>query len=234
MLTFRLAGIPVGIGPSFWLVAGLVGWSWTAGAPNRPALILVWVAIVFVSVLVHELGHALVARGFGAEVAIRFTAFGGLTSWRVPGAELSPGRRAAVAGAGSAVGVVLGLALLAVRAQGVVPETPLTRFVVDSLIWVNLGWGLLNWLPFRPLDGGHLLSSLLEAVAPRAGGRIADAIFLLTALAGLAVAIWLQLIFIALLTGWLALTEITRHTTPRPTVKAEPFGYDDEPRRPPG
>ena len=67
-------------------------------------LIAAWIAIVFVSILVHELGHALTARAYGAEVEIELNGVGGLTRWSIPSDRLGPGRRALVAAAGSAVG----------------------------------------------------------------------------------------------------------------------------------
>ncbi|MET0697122.1 MAG: hypothetical protein ABWZ58_06810, partial [Acidimicrobiia bacterium] len=102
MPTFRLIGIPVTIRPSFLLIAALIGFT-----SRRPLVYLVaWVAIVFVSILIHELGHAITARSYGAEVEIELNGIGGLTSWSVPGKELGPGQRALVAAAGSGVGVL--------------------------------------------------------------------------------------------------------------------------------
>ena len=59
--------------------------------------VVAWVAIVFVSILVHELGHALTARTMGAAVEIELNGVGGLTRWSVPASEFGPGRRALVA-----------------------------------------------------------------------------------------------------------------------------------------
>ena len=56
-LNFSLFGIPVRIHPFFWLVAILTGWN-----PYLPKLIVIWVACFFVSILVHEMGHALTAK----------------------------------------------------------------------------------------------------------------------------------------------------------------------------
>ena len=67
-LNFQLFGIPVRVHPLFWLIAVLLGIS---GDP-QPAEILLWVVAVFVSILVHELGHALTMRAFG-HVALDYT-----------------------------------------------------------------------------------------------------------------------------------------------------------------
>jgi stage IV sporulation protein FB len=205
MPTFRLFGIPVTIRPSFLVIAALIGFT-----SRSPIIYLVaWVAIVFVSILIHELGHALTARSYGAEVEIELNGIGGLTSWSVPDKELGPGQRALVAAAGSGVGVVFGgLVWLFDRFTG--PYFEVAGFVVRNLIIVNVLWGLLNWLPIRPLDGGHLFTSLLQKVIPSRAELIANVVFFITAVGALAWALWNQRIFLALLAGWLLMGELTR------------------------
>ena len=205
MPTFRLFGIPVTIRPSFLVIAALIGFT-----SRSPIIYLVaWVAIVFVSILIHELGHAITARSYGAEVEIELNGIGGLTSWSVPDKELGPGQRALVAAAGSGVGVIFGgLVWLFDRFTG--PYFEVTGFVVRNLIVVNVLWGLLNWLPIRPLDGGHLFTSLLQKVIPSRAEVIANVVFFITAVGALAWALWTQRIFIALLAGWLLMGELTR------------------------
>jgi Zn-dependent protease len=225
MLSFRLFGIPVTVHPSFLLIAAFLGLS-----SRRFALILAWVGIVFLSILVHELGHALTARAFGAEVEIELNAIGGLTSWSATEGELGPGRRAVVAAAGSGVGVFFGgLVWLFDRYSG--PYDGVAEFVVSNLILVNVFWGLLNWAPIRPLDGGHLLTSLLEKVAPARGDRIANFVFFVTAAGALAFALWVQQIFLAILAGWLVMGELTRGRprpppAPLPEMSFEPPARD--------
>ena len=58
-LNFRLLGIPVRINPFFWVLAALLGWE----SHDRFG-VLVWIACVFVSILVHEFGHGLTSRAF--------------------------------------------------------------------------------------------------------------------------------------------------------------------------
>jgi stage IV sporulation protein FB len=205
MPSFRLFGIPVTIRPSFLVIAALIGFT-----SRRPIVYLVaFVAIVFVSILIHELGHALTARWYGAQVAIELNGIGGLTSWSVPDKELSPGQRALVAAAGSGVGVLFGgLVWLFDRFTG--PYFEVAGFVVSTLIAVNVLWGLLNWLPVRPLDGGHLFTSLLQKVIPSRAEVIANVVFFVTAVGALAWALWTQRIFLALIAGWLLMGELTR------------------------
>jgi hypothetical protein len=83
-------------------------------------------------------------------------------------------------------------------------------------------WGLLNWAPIRPLDGGHLLTSLLEKVAPKNGEKVGNVVFLVTALGALAAAIWFQRIFVAVLAGWLVMGELSRGRARRPPPSSLP------------
>lgn len=193
---------------------------------GRLSTVLVWVVIVFFSILIHELGHALTARAYGSEVAIELNAVGGLTSWSLPDGELGPGRRAVVAAAGSAVGVAFG-ALIWMVASLAGPFGGLAGFAVTRLIWVNLFWGLLNWLPLRPLDGGHLLISLLEKLAPNRAERISGIIFFFTAAAGLAAALWFRLYFAAFLAAWVLMMEFNRRRPAVAPVAIPPLSYGD-------
>lgn len=222
MIRFPLWGIPVTVRPSFWVVAFLLG----LGVGDR-ALLAAWVAIVFVSVLAHELGHALSARRYGADVAITLTTLGGFTRWSMPEGSMSPGRRVLVAGAGSAVGIVVGLAVLggfmATRPWGATAAS-----IVLMIVWVNVGWGVLNWLPIRPLDGGHLVLAFLDLVSPQRADRIASAIFLVTSLGALAAALYFRLIFAAALAGFMAWAEISRYVSPQAVELPDRFDYSEE------
>lgn len=203
------------------MIAALLGLS----GIREPAFIVAWILIVFVSILIHEFGHAFTARSLGAEVAIELNGIGGLTRWSVPATDFGPGRRALVAFSGSAVGVVFGVIVWAVAAQ-FGPYSGLTAFVISRLIFVNVFWGLLNWLPIRPLDGGHLFEALLEKIAPKRVDSIARVVFTATAAAALIAAIRFQLIFVAVLSGWLLLSEFNIGRTPQPRAPIPPLTYD--------
>jgi hypothetical protein len=80
-LRFSLFGFPIRIHPWFLIVAGIIGFS---GPEPNLARALVWIGVVLVSVLVHELGHAFAARTVGAEPTIDLYALGGLTAFAPP------------------------------------------------------------------------------------------------------------------------------------------------------
>ena len=71
---FHVLGIPVRIEPFFWIAAVLLAYNL-----GDARLILMWVAVVLVSVLVHELGHAVALKAFGQSSVIVLHGFGGLT-----------------------------------------------------------------------------------------------------------------------------------------------------------
>src|SRR5947209_5378336 len=72
----RIPGrIPVAVHPTFWLFAALVGYANSMSVLGT----MVWVAIIFISILFHEFGHALTALLFGKSPRIELVAFGGVT-----------------------------------------------------------------------------------------------------------------------------------------------------------
>lgn len=153
MFQFHLGAIPVRVELWFFVTALLIG-------PHRLPGIALWLPVVFVGVLAHELGHAFAIRRHGFSPSITLHGFGGLTSWQ-GGLSLSPGQRALVSAAGPAVGITIGLVLL-VLARAVAPQPPLLSELLRYAVWVNLGWGVLNLLPILPLDGGMIVGSLAE------------------------------------------------------------------------
>ena len=143
-------------------------WLWTLNSDQGWAGLLIWVAVVFQGILMHELGHALVGRAFGKQPRIELIALGGLTWWeqRQP---MSPGRSLIVSAAGPTVGIFIGSLALVLMEMLRVPDPSLARYAFRSLIFVNLGWGLLNLLPVLPLDGGNIVASMIELLVPSRG-----------------------------------------------------------------
>lgn len=152
-LRFSLFGIPVRVHPFFWLVTFLA-------ARNRhdPKLMLCWVVCVFVSILVHELGHALTAQYFGWPPHIVLYSFGGYASYQ-PTRGHSTAKQILILFAGPGIGFALyflsgGIERLLDFQE--VELTLLARVAFADLEWINLWWGLVNLLPVYPLDGGQI------------------------------------------------------------------------------
>ena len=158
MLEFKIFNIPVKVEPWFWIVLALLGGA--IGADSKSALlqILMFLAAGFISILVHELGHALTARHFGHRVRILLHGFGGLAFYQ--GGGHTRKRTFLITAAGPAIQIVLGLLALALFNQFGGMSRP-TREFLWILYWISFVWALLNLLPILPLDGGRLLESIL-------------------------------------------------------------------------
>ncbi len=177
-LHFRLLGFPVRVSPWFWLVSALLG-DWILRALGLPYL-LMWVGCVFVSILVHELGHALAARSFGTPCRIDLVAFGGLASYPFP--PKSGWRRMLIALAGPAAGFALAGAVYGSnRLAAWAGTSPATALLYDFLMWVNLFWNFVNLLPVWPLDGGKVCREVAYLAGSRRPDAIAFAVSMVTA-----------------------------------------------------
>ncbi|MCD4748610.1 MAG: site-2 protease family protein [Thermoanaerobaculales bacterium] len=200
-LRFELFGFPVVIQPFFLITAWLIG---PRGDLMSSAL---WIISVFLGVLAHELGHAFAGRHFGLDPMIQLHGFGGMTSWRNRVA-LGHGRRILLSAAGPAVGIAVGLSVLALAPVLGATGGILVAQLLTYTVWVNLGWGLLNLVPVLPLDGGHIASSAAEAAfGPR--GKVAALIvsLMLTVSLGLW-AIWNGQIWLTILAVILSISNL--------------------------
>lgn len=160
MLRFPLGDIPVRIHFSFLLIAVIF-------PQERAVDYVAWVLVAFLAILLHEAGHAFTARHYGAApVTITLFALGGVTVYPAT-AQMTPGRRFVISAMGSVVGIVTGGILLLLARAGLFDgSSQVVRVAVEGYVWAALGWGLLNWIPIRPLDGGAMLTSFLEIVWP--------------------------------------------------------------------
>lgn len=205
--------IPVRVHPSFWIVTALLNWD-----ADRLDLVFIWVMCLFVSVLVHELGHALIAEAFGWRSHIVLYWCGGL-AYSERYFNRSHWRDIAVSLAGPFAGfglffVTLTLHLL-LPAQ-LVTFNPYLEFILSSLIVINLFWGLVNLLPVLPLDGGQVSQSLLAILRVRSPDRLARQISVL--FAGVAAIVFFSVLhmrFGGVLFAMLCLQNIMELQSPR-------------------
>jgi membrane-associated protease RseP (regulator of RpoE activity) len=204
--TFRLFGVPVRVKFWFWAACLLTG-----ANRDETSAILIWVAVCFASILLHEMGHVGAFRLFGTEAEVVLYGWGGLAIPRrgvrgtLPRLTVSlAGPVAGFCAAGAAVaaaccagvrihlGWYLFLPWLAALppAAGAAPGTSsyLWHMLLNDLLFVNVYWGLVNLLPVYPLDGGQASRALFEQ-SDASGGRrksliLSAALALAIALAG--------------------------------------------------
>jgi len=191
-LRFSIAGFAIRVHPLFWLIALLFGSSY-------PLIVIpIWVFVVFVSIIVHELGHALAFRRYGIRSQILLHAMGGLTipestPWGTGYASVSltPMQQIIISLAGPFAGFFFAvLVILAVKFSGgaihmsklfgilPLPDSaemtigrPLTGILMTMFLWVNIYWGLINLMPVFPLDGGQVARNALLQYDPIDGVR---------------------------------------------------------------
>lgn len=157
-------GFPLRVSPIFWVVAVFFGFP--AGAEEYSTELFlqvgIWVGVLFVSILWHELGHAFAMRRFGYSPSIELYGMGGRTMWGRGPAHPSPGKRIVVSLAGPFFGFLLGGAMLLVDLLVGDTGQPLLDYFFGTMMWVNVGWGVLNLVPMLPWDGGHVMEGVFD------------------------------------------------------------------------
>jgi len=167
----RIAGIPIGLDSSWFLIFALV--TWTLASGYYPAEFKGWpvweywvmgaltAVLFFASVLLHELSHSLVARPLGTSVrGITLFIFGGVS--QLAGGTASASREFLIAVAGPAASLLLAAVfrLLEPAASGAAPAVALLRY----LAYINAILGLFNLVPGFPLDGGRVFKAIVWGV----------------------------------------------------------------------
>ena len=122
-------------------------------------LVLVFVFAGFLSIMIHELGHALTIQRYGLPAAITLQAFGGYASF--PVGKLDRKQSFVVTAAGPALQLVFGVLLIILAPNLSIPEGSLFLPFLRDLIWVSIAWSILNCLPVYPMDGGQMMAAIL-------------------------------------------------------------------------
>ena len=166
----RVAGVEIGLNWTWLIIVGLIVWSLAAGVfPDEnpglsdgayAAMAFVAALLFFVSLLLHELGHAVLARREGMQIdGITLWVFGGVARFR--GMFPSAGAEFRIAIAGPLVSLAIGVVL--VGAGALIPLPAAVDGVVTWLGRINLTLLAFNMLPALPLDGGRVFRSLVWA-----------------------------------------------------------------------
>ena len=183
-VSFSLLGFPTRVHPMFWLVCVLLG-----ASSRSLGELLIWVGAVFVSILVHELGHAVTMRYFGESARIALYWGGGLA---ISGGQQVWGRQKSERGTWVQVlisfagplagfllaGMVIGIQILLQtgidRANWNLTDNQLflANQIIAKMLFINIFWGLINLLPVYPLDGGQISRALFLEYLPSDGLRI--------------------------------------------------------------
>ena len=175
--------IPISIRPLFWLVAFFIGWLWTMSLTGA----FIALFVIFFSVLIHEFGHALTACAFKQKTRIELAAFGGFTYRE--GGRLKLWKEFIVVLNGPIAGFLLFLA--AYFTYRLFPiQNEMVSFMLKFTYMANFFWTIINLIPVMPLDGGHLLSIILEAIFGFKGIKAAIII-------GLVIAVSISIFFFA-------------------------------------
>ena len=226
MLDFKLFKIPVRIEPWFWLMGFFLGGGLAITSRQDLLMVLLWIIILFVSILVHELGHALTSRKMtGVTPSIKLWGMGGLA---YPNTQLTQKQSFWVTWAGPLAGLgFFGLIVLTCCAiYGFAIGTDLTMillfpsretytvlakmndpvlYMLKDLLRVNFWWSLMNLLPVFPLDGGQIYASI-----ERSPKKVWTVGMVTGALVAIAALLFLDRIFIAILFGYLAFQNYKR------------------------
>jgi len=223
----RVAGVEIGVNWTWLVVFALIAWSLGAavfpdanpglGSGAYAAMAVVAAVLFFASLLLHELGHAVVARREGMEIeGIVLWLFGGVAQFK--GLFPSAGAELRIALAGPAVSLAIGVGLIAFAA--LVPLPAAVDGVITWLGTINVVLLVFNMLPALPLDGGRVLRALLWRAsgdftrATRTAGALGRAFgqamvaggVLVLLLAGAPGGLWLALI------GWFLIVAATAET----------------------
>lgn len=194
MLRFTIFGIPVVVEPWFWVVTAVFGNAIGAMGSSDPTVYMwvgVWMAICFISILVHELGHAVTGiRLGGGSTWIKLWSMGGLAYNQ--GGRFTPKTRAMMIIAGPGAGLCLFVIVASVTmvmwpkgvgfevlwhwmifslnpndmsypTQAVFWENIPKMRVLKTLVMINFWWSLVNLLPVYPLDGGQLIDCFMKS-----------------------------------------------------------------------
>jgi Zn-dependent protease/CBS domain-containing protein len=168
----RPFGIPVYISPYWFLIAGFIVFRYaenlasTIHGSTRFVVAVAFVVLLYLSVLIHELSHSLVARAYRLPVRrILLYPLGGFSELEQE--PPTPWQAFAVSAAGPALSLVLAAGGYGLTRVVLTADT-IAYTLAFQLMWANLVIGIFNLLPGLPLDGGLMLRAAIWKVTRRA------------------------------------------------------------------
>ena len=176
----KIAGIEIGLHYSWFIIAALIAFS--LGEHFRQVnphwgTVQIWMAalltsvLFFVTLLLHELAHSLVAQAHGMKVkGITLFALGGVSQIEDEPSDAKTEFWMAIAGPAASLVIGLGCLALAVG-LGWHPTTEPHTGVTAVLVWlgyINIALGIFNLIPGFPLDGGRVFRAIVWAITKNA------------------------------------------------------------------
>lgn len=202
---FSIGDIPVRV--SLWY--GLLMLFWFQGGLHAGAVILA--IVVTLSILFHELGHALVARHYGLRPQILLHGLGGLCAHdRAESDRHDVFIIAAGPGFGLALGILSWGLTLAFADALMMPKHRYLAHALETSIYVNVIWSFVNLVPLWPLDGGQLFRIfMLKVMRPLPAERVTHIVAIVLLVVGGGVALfWMQGGLMVMVVLWLAWANI--------------------------
>lgn len=196
------------VSPWFFFTAALIGYINSNSLLELP----LWIGIIFVSIFVHEMGHALFGRIFNRKVHVQFVAFGGVTQFH--GKPLQGIREFFTILAGPVFGFSL-FALSEWTLQSGVTSYPLFIYTLQRLALVNLFWNVINLIPILPLDGGQLVRVIMCAYMGNRGIKASALISSVCSGALAVIALMFHQLFLAVLFGFFFFQNLQLYKTMR-------------------
>ncbi|MCB1231703.1 MAG: hypothetical protein KDN19_15645 [Verrucomicrobiae bacterium] len=203
---------PVRVHWMFWVVSVLLSGALSMEGREAFTQVLIWVPVVFVSILWHEIGHAQAQRKYGSRPEILLYSMGGLCSGQ---GRFTRHQSMWISAAGPAASICFyGAAFVIAELRGydvvfgffLRGAHGIEARILQDFLWVNGFWTLINLLPVLPLDGGQLFAAYTANKNP----RLAPVVGLIAAIVVAALAILSGMLFIGFFFGYLAYTNWQR------------------------
>lgn len=219
---FHLLGFPVRVGTGFLIFMALLAFLPRPGPDAREFGL--WLAgSIAVFTLIHELGHALVARAYGAQAGIALEFMAGYTSFR-PTRPIGTTGSIAISVAGPLAHIVAGSAALFALGGNPLDRGSLDTAATTAVWWAGPVIGVINLIPVLPLDGGNVVSTLLEALAPGKGRRwMVYASVAITGAAMASAAVWDRTRDFVVFIGFLLIIQLSSLFAVRNQTARSPF-----------
>jgi stage IV sporulation protein FB len=219
---FTLAGVPVSVSPWYLLLLVYFGYRGSIATGMLFAL------CITISLLAHEMGHALVARAYKLQPQVLLHGFGGLTGHERP---KSNGAEALIVAAGPVAGLLTAAISQLVLAYAPI-SSPGTLWFLEEMVWLNTFWSLFNLLPMWPMDGGQLMRlGAGKAFKPGRADRVTHivslVVVLLVALSSYKIPLFGGMVmFILAITGWQNYQALVANRSASPPTKESAFARE--------